>query len=279
MRVNGKWGAVAAIVILVLSFTHCDGKQESATATQSQEAEAETEAVEIEEAEEMVEDTMPEVVEAKPRYRDGVPDTVENIPYRTELCEGMKMPIKHRNMHYDAKRKAMVKPVEYFNFRYADPDTTVLVKVFEVYTFGNGQASVSDVVFAGSDKIVVLSSQASHIIYSAETFKEIGQMPGYINEFEDFSMMAGNEPHLCRANMGIADVLYTNGLLYVVSTGGVIRIYDVDKQKLVHVIVLPPITDEPAQPIDQCWLYPNASCITYTIENGNRAYTCPLPIY
>ncbi len=283
-----KWLVImAAITCFGMAMTDCGtkGKQTAEAAAQKDEAAAvEAVAMEITDEADTVEASMlmeePEQVNGPMnRLRPGVPDTLDNIPYQRQLREQMKAPAKHKDMHYDATSQARVRPEEYFYFRYTAPDTTVLVKAIEEYTFGNGQEAIIDAVFAGSDKIVLLVSQGSHRIYSAKTFKEIGQMPGYIKESEESDKMLGNEPNLCRADMGVADVLEVNGLLYVVSTGGVIRVYDLAKRKMVHAIVLGPLSDGPAQPIEQCWLSPDGRSITYTKKRGKIAYTSELPEY
>ncbi|MCD8385675.1 MAG: hypothetical protein LUD17_02165 [Bacteroidales bacterium] len=219
-------------------------------------------------------------VETPMEYRAGMPDTLMVPPVLTYPIDGMPQPSWRPDGHYDGGRDARVRLLDWFSFKYQSPDTVATVQAIEQYTFGNGQAGATDVIFVGPDAIAVLVCQGWHQIYSAETLRKIGELPGYI--YESFDDMIAREQSISHAQSGVADAYGWDGKLYVVSNGGVLRIYDIAKMRLEHVVVLWPEDEADGRltrPIDQCFLYPQQGWVAYSFDGDPIYYHCNFAIY
>ena len=138
---------------------------------------------------------------------------------------------------------------------------------------GNTHSFFADAVFAGSDKIVAIVGLEKHRVYSTRTWNLIGT---FGNDLMDESM--GNDGNLAHADSGLCSARYINGKLYVLTFGGVIRVYDVAKCRLERVIVLPYEIkgDEYIGPIDKVRLAEDGSEIDYSFREQSKYYHCSL---
>lgn len=139
------------------------------------------------------------------------------------------------------------------------------------YTFGNGQECVADALFAGSDKIIAIVYQGRDRIYNTRT----GELMGTLDDYESL----GHEEDLSHAESGLAKTKYINKKLYVISTGGIIRVYNVDQYRLETVIELPFRRNDNNwyKPINVIYFADDGSHIYYSIKDDPYYYRCELP--
>ena len=167
---------------------------------------------------------------------------------------------------------------------YKSGNVTKRTKVISDYTSGNMQEHLVDAIFAGSNKVIAVVEQGRFRVYNSKTWNLIGTLPNYIWSTIDGSSVdgggLGHEEEMGHASSFIAMTHYFKDKLFILSSGGVLRIYDVNKYRLEHVIVLPMEMngeDFAGVPIDKASLIDNASFIIYSYEGQSFYYKCELP--
>lgn len=164
-------------------------------------------------------------------------DTIRILKY--EMCSIDKFPdpCNKNKRRYDEASHATLEVCEGY-IKYKRGDFIKDIEVIKSYTMGNGQEYLSDVLFAGSNRIVAIVEQGKFRIYNTKTCTLMGTLDNYV-WVNDWEGCMGHENELCLANSFIARTEYINKKLYVLSSGGIIRIYNVDKCRLETVIELP----------------------------------------
>lgn len=141
---------------------------------------------------------------------------------------------------------------------------------------GHGNALI-DAFLCNSNKIVGIVNQGRHRVYNAST----GNLIGTLNGFDWDVNPLGYECKLdswSSHNIGAKNV---GRELYVVSSGGIIRIYNIDKLVLERVIELPIEKCGPKHVpqfhIDQCILSADGKSIKFKFVDNDIVYECSLP--
>lgn len=150
------------------------------------------------------------------------------------------------------------------------------IEVIRNSNMGNGQEYLSDAIFLEPNKIVAIVEQGKHRIYNAQTGNLLGAVPSYI---WDGNQSMGHEEMLGHGESNIASYKIINRDLYVVSSGAILRIYDIDKIRLKRVIELPYRFDPGRRlgAIENCEISEDGSSVKYAFDNDNITYSCILP--
>lgn len=150
------------------------------------------------------------------------------------------------------------------------------LNVIKINTFSNGQEYISDALFARPDKIIAIVEQGDIRVFNALTLSLTGTL-------ENFKWLGSscidNEQNLAHAEAFIADSKYINGRLWVLSSGGVLRIYNVEKLQTESVIILPYDTPESLRlgALDNCFIEDDGSKIHYSFAGDSlNYYVCDL---
>jgi hypothetical protein len=204
--------------------------------------------------------------------RTMIPDTIQITDYAVKPIADFPLSAKESNPHYDTTTGASIE-IKDNSFTYKRDGLIKEIEVIKSYSMGNTHSYFADAVFAGSDKIVAIVGLEKHRVYSTRTWNLIGT---FGNDLMDESM--GNEGNLAHADSGLCSAMYINGKLYVLTSGGVIRVYDVAKCRLERVIVLPYEIkgDEYIGPIDKVQLAEDGSEIDYSFREQSKYYHCSL---
>ena len=151
------------------------------------------------------------------------------------------------------------------------------VDVLRDYIMGSAQEFFTKVLFAGPNKAVAIIEQGKFRIYNTNTWVLMGTLNNYVWSFPEVAF--GHEDVLSHAESFIAEAKYINRRLYILSSGGVIRIYNVDKYRLVAVIELPIEYNNKKRIgcLDKYYLSDDASLISYSFEDQPYFYKCYLP--
>jgi WD40 repeat protein len=132
------------------------------------------------------------------------------------------------------------------------------IDVLKQYTMGNAQGYIDTTIFVKPNKIVVIINQDNHRVYNIYTHELLGTLANPV--WSNFGVPCGNELTLAHYNSYIAYSKNINGDLYVVSSGGIIRIYDLNKLCIKSLIELP-IPEE--NYIRNCFISDDGSTIYY----------------
>lgn len=198
-------------------------------------------------------------------------DTIRNLTYRIYPMEKYPLFPKEKKYQYDSINNASLK-IEENNIIYKSGKFVKKIEVLRPYTLGNAQEVLQAALFAGPNKIVAIVAQGKHRIYSTKTWNLIGTLDNYI---WDGNPSMGHENNLDHASSYIATVKYVYDRLYILSSGGIIRIYNVNKCRLETIIELP-INENITGGLERFYLTDDASCIYYSFDN-NSYYVCDLP--
>lgn len=197
------------------------------------------------------------------------PDTISDLPFkRIEKIAG-RMP------------DTTVSRSNPLNIRISD--NTILynfqnkarkIEVIRNSNMGNGQEYLLDAVFVSPDKIIAIVEQGDHRVYNALTGELSGTLVSSV-----WMGGIGHEQDLSHAESGIAHVKVIGRDLYVVSSGGILRIYDIDKIRLKRLIMLPiePDAEQRIGAIDHCTIADDGSRIEYSFDGNTFSYSCKLP--
>lgn len=201
-------------------------------------------------------------------------DTIRNLKY---AIYNKNFPtFGNKNHLYDKKNHASLK-INGQNIKYTCGKFVKNIEVVRDYTMGNSQEYLTDALFAGPNKIVAIVSQGKFRIYNTKSWTLMGTLENYV--WTDYNECMGNETRLCHAESFIAAAEYINKKLYVLSSGGIIRIYNIDRYRLESIIELPVEIeeDELFKPIDKCYFSEDGSKIYYSFEGDSLYYLCELP--
>lgn len=202
-------------------------------------------------------------------------DTIKISNY--SLLNNDKLPnLNHKDNHlYDEVTCASIK-LEENKIIYRRGTFVKDLEVIRTSNTGSGQEYLSDALFAGSDRIVAIVEQGNFRVYNTSTWTLVGTLDNYVwNGGMDVCMRV--EQELSHASSYIVLAEYIDKKLYVLSSGGIIRVYNVDKCRLDTVIELPRRNDELNHPIENCFFSSDGSKIFYSFEGEPFYYICELP--
>ncbi len=150
------------------------------------------------------------------------------------------------------------------------------IEVIRTSSMGNGQEYLLDAIFVEPNKIIAIVEQGKHRIYNAYTGNLLGAVDSYI---WDGNPSMSHEQILSHAESNVAFYKIIDRDLYVVSSGAVIRIYDIDRIRLKKVIELPfrEYPDNRLRSIDHCDISENGDSIIYKFHDNDDVYLAKLP--
>lgn len=200
-------------------------------------------------------------------------DTIRQLKYTTHPIEEYPQFEKEKDYKYDNYNNAHLDTREN-TIIYKCVGFTKEIEALRIYTMGNLHDDLFDAVFAGPNKIVAVLRFGNHKIYSTKTWNLIGTLGDGL--WEDF---IGHEEVLDSREKFPLSIKYINRKLYIVSSGSVIRIYDVDKCRIDCVIELPVENhgEEYVGCIDKVYLADDGSEIYYSFGEQSIFYHCVLP--
>ena len=208
-------------------------------------------------------------------------DTIQDIRYSVHRIEDYPQLLEEKNTKYDPVNHASLDVNEDF-IVYRRGNYVKRIEVVKEYTFGNLQEYLADALFAGPHKVIAIVEQGKFRIYNSKTWKLLGTLTNYIYTVEggiDDDGGYGHEGDLGHWSSYIALTKYIKNKLYVLSSGGIMRIYDVNKYRLETVIELP--IENRGDPIgtlfiEKCYLSDDASRVIYSLGQSFY-YDCELP--
>lgn len=155
--------------------------------------------------------------------------------------------------------------------KYQIDGKTRIIEVIKPYTIGNSQEYLSNAIFVAPNKIVAIVGQGKHRVYNAISGELIGTLTNYV---WDGNESYGHEQMLCHAESFIAYSKVVRRKLYVISSGGILRIYDIDKLRQIKLIELPfkGINDERVGAIDKCYISSDGSRVCYSFFGQSHFY-------
>lgn len=204
-------------------------------------------------------------------------DTIKNLKYTTKPIEDYPYSPKIQKYQYDEITHASMESTD-LSIIYRHGNMVKKLEVLRKYSGGNGQEYLSFPVFAGSNRIVAIVEQGKHRIYSTTTWTLTGTLDNYV--WDSFEQTFGNEGTLGHAESFIATAKYIDNKLYVVSSGGIVRIYNVNRPRLEAVVELPiKMNDDEYRigPMDKCDIADDGSRIYYSFHEVPYYYICELP--
>lgn len=150
-----------------------------------------------------------------------------------------------------------------------------VIEVIKPYSNGNGQEFLSDAHFVKPNKIVAIVGQGKHRVYNANTGQLIGTLTNYV---WDGNESYGHEQELSHAESYIVYSKVINRNLYVVSSGAIIRVYDIDKLRQIALIELPFQIESYKRmgAIDSCLINDDGSRIFYYFDGQEFFYECKI---
>lgn len=205
-------------------------------------------------------------------------DTIRNLKYEIHSIDEFPNPYHEDNHRYNKASHASLEVCER-NIKYRRGDFVKNIEVIKNYTIGNMQEYLSDALFAGPNRIVAIAEQGKFRIYNTNTWTLIGTLDNYV-WVNDWDVRMGHEKELCHADSYIACTKYINKKLYVLSSGGIIRIYNIDKCRLETVIELPVNSKKGSPfllPIEKSCFAEDGKKICYTFKGDSSFYLCKLP--
>lgn len=196
------------------------------------------------------------------------PDTISHLPYKTDVRSLKNLSNKGSNpLNIRIKDNTI-----YYNFG-GHPRK---IEVIRNSSMGNGQEYLKQALYCPHNKIIAVVEQGKHRIYNAKNGTMLGTMDSYVWD-ENESM--GHELELSHAESSLVSVKVIDKKLYVVSSGGILRIYDIDKIRLQKVVELPhrfkPGTRLGA--VEYCEISDDGSSIRYSFYDEPTIYSCKLP--
>lgn len=196
------------------------------------------------------------------------PDTISHLPYKTVIgC-----PENPSNKKTDPLNIRTIDNTIYYNFE-SHPRK---IEVIRNSSMGNGQEYLKQVLYCPHNKIIAIVEQGKHRIYNAKNGVMLGAMDSYV---WDGNESMGHELHLSHAESVLVSAKVIDKKLYVVSSGGILRIYDIDKIQLQRVVELPyRITPgERLGAMEYCEISDDGSSIRYSFCDEPTSYSCKLP--
>lgn len=202
-------------------------------------------------------------------------DTISELQYQRFPKQDLPTFTSNVRYNYDARSNTLLEHDENSILIKKGKSVKVL-DVIKQYTLGNGQEYLSNALFAGPDKIIAIVEQGDIRVFNAVTLSLIGILKNF--QWLDPSCI-DNEQNLAHAEAFIADSKYINGRLWVLSSGGVLRIYNVEKLQTESVIILPYDTPESLRlgALDNCFIEDDGSKIHYSFAGDSlNYYVCDL---
>ncbi len=203
-------------------------------------------------------------------------DTIQNLEYTKYPLRNYPVYSESKNYQYDETTKASLDFSD-FSIIYKRGNFIKEIEVVKNYTIGNGQEYVSNSIFAGPNKVIAIVEQGKHRIYNTKTWDLIGTLENPI--WNGTGGKLGNEIELSHGESYIADAKYINKKLYILSSGGILRIYNIDKVRLETVIELPFERNKTPKCLDKFILKDDASQIIYSFRDDSIYYICKLPLF
>ena len=160
-----------------------------------------------------------------------------------------------------------------------------LIEVVKEYTMGNMQGGIFDICDIGKNKILVLVHQDWHRIIDTDNNEIVGGLGEYMSyDFDNLTLYGlGRETYLCHAETYITDYFYLPNLnqFMIISSGGVIRVYDLYNNALKRIIVLPSviIEDTIPTPLHSVNFDEKTYEIEYSFMDECIIYSCNLKPY
>lgn len=203
-------------------------------------------------------------------------DTIANLGYTTRPKNVFPSFKTNKNLQYDEATGASIEASD-FAIKYKRGSVVKQIEVLKDYTTGNGQEYLSYPIFAGSNKIVAIVEQGKHRIYNTNSWTLVGTLDNYV--WDGKNECLGYECQLSHAESYIFTATFTNNRLFVVSSGGIVRVYNVNRPRLEAVIELPIKRGEFERVgcVDKLYITDDGSEIYYSFEDQDFYYHCKLP--
>lgn len=148
--------------------------------------------------------------------------------------------------------------------------TNLKIKALKTYNMGNGIPKLQDAILCGKDYIVAIIADGNHKIFDLQ-----GEYMGYLEYPYWMSEGLGGE---CGYH-GCIDVVFAQFIkerLYLISRGGVLRIYNLFMQSIEKVVELPR-GDERHNGVEEVILSEDESHLYYYFFDGDRYYEIEIP--
>lgn len=203
-------------------------------------------------------------------------DTLQHFKYSVHRIEDFPKSLYEDNQRYDSISHSSL-DIDNGSIVYKCGKCVKEIKVVEENE-GKLNSNLTDAIFAGSNKVIAIVEKGRFKIYNLKTLNLVGTLTNYI--WTGFDGIGHEEELSDCVDNHISLVKYINNKLYVLSSGGVIRIYDMNKYRLETVIELPIERNGEylsGKPIDKCYLTNDASRIYYSFEGQSIYYECELP--
>lgn len=203
-------------------------------------------------------------------------DTIQDLKYTTKPIDEYPFSPKNKKYQYDETTHASMESKD-LSIIYRHGKMVKEIEVLRVYSSGNCQEYLSFPVFAGPNRIVAIVEQGKHRIYSTTTWTLTGTLDNYV--WDGHGQSFGYENTLSHPESFIATAKYIDNKLYVVSSGGIVRIYNVNRPRLEAVVELPIKRNDDEYyvgPINRCDIADDGSRIYYSFGDSFY-YICELP--
>ena len=202
-------------------------------------------------------------------------DTISELQYQRFPKQDLPTFTSNVRYDYDARSNTLLEHDENSILIKKDKSVKVL-DVIKQYTLGNGQEYLSNALFAGPDKIIAIVEQGDIRVFNAVTLSLIGILKNF--RWLDPSCIE-NKKEMAHFEAFIADSKYINGRLWVLSSGGVLRIYNVEKLQTESVVILPYDSPESLRlgSLDNFHIDDDGSKIHYSFAGDSlNYYVCDL---
>lgn len=202
-------------------------------------------------------------------------DTISELQYQRFPKQDLPTFTSNVKYNYDARSNTVLEHNEN-SILLKNGKSVKILDVIKQYTMGNGQEFITDALFAGPDKIIAIVGQGNIRVFNAVTLSLIGILKNFRGP--DPSCIE-NEREMAHCEAFIADSKYINGRLWVLSSGGVLRIYNVEKLQTESVVILPYDTPESLRLgyLDNCFIEDDGSKIHYSFSGDSlNYYVCDL---
>lgn len=202
-------------------------------------------------------------------------DTISELQYQRFPKQDLPTFTSNVRYNYDAHSNTLLEHNENAIFL-KNGKSVKKLDVIKKYTIGNGQEYLSNALFAGPNKIIAIVEQGNIRVFNAVTLSLIGILKNF--QWLDPSCI-DNEQNLAHAEAFIADSKYINGRLWVLSSGGVLRIYNVEKLQTESVVILPYDSPESLRlgSLDNFHIDDDGSQIQYSFSGDSlHYYVCDL---
>ena len=193
-------------------------------------------------------------------------DTIRGLSYKLH-------PIKSFPSYSSVKKSS--KPIitvdeDENTIRLNNNGTSLKIAALKTYNMGNGIPKLQDAILCGKEFIVAIVADGYHKIFNLQ-----GEYMGYLEYPYWMSEGLGGE---CGYH-GCVDVVFASFLkerLYVISRGGVLRIYNLSMQSIEKVVELPRSSDTHSS-IEKVILSDDQLCLYYNFYEGDQYFEITVP--